>query len=75
MLTVMKERTWLLKTRESVFIVFLTAMILCGIISPNTASAATSVYTISAFTNSSESNLYIYQSYNATNYGLLKGSA
>ncbi|EHS57552.1 glycoside hydrolase family 43 protein [Paenibacillus sp. Aloe-11] len=75
MLTVMKERTWLLKACKSVFIVFLAAMILSGVISPNTASAATSVYTISAFTNSSESNLYIYQSYNATNYGLLKGSA
>ncbi|MFK4473251.1 hypothetical protein ABH897_002982 [Paenibacillus sp. RC73] len=58
MLTVMKERTWLLKTCESVFIVFLTTMILYGILSPNTASAATSIYTISAFINSSESNLY-----------------
>jgi hypothetical protein len=42
---------------------------------PTTAHAATSVYTMSAFTNTSESNLYMYQSYNGTNYGLLKGPA
>ncbi|MFC4099082.1 glycoside hydrolase family 43 protein [Paenibacillus xanthanilyticus] len=42
---------------------------------PATAHAATNVYTMSAFTNASESNLYMYQSYNATNYGLMKGPA
>ncbi|WP_232293186.1 glycoside hydrolase family 43 protein [Stigmatella aurantiaca] len=39
------------------------------------ASAATNVYTMSAFTNSSESNMYVYQSYNGTHYGLMKGPA
>ncbi|TYP74513.1 glycoside hydrolase family 43 protein [Paenibacillus methanolicus] len=42
---------------------------------PAPAQAATSVYTMSAFTNANESNLYMYQSYNATNYGLMKGPA
>ncbi|WNG51891.1 family 43 glycosylhydrolase [Archangium minus] len=39
------------------------------------AIATTSVYTMSAFTSSSESNMYVYQSYNGTHYGLMKGPA
>ena len=42
---------------------------------PNTVKATTSVYTMTAFTNTSESNMYIYESYNAKHYGLLKGPA
>ncbi|MDC0713168.1 glycoside hydrolase family 43 protein [Stigmatella sp. ncwal1] len=42
---------------------------------PAAATAATNVYTMSAFTNSSESNMYVYQSYNGTHYGLMKGPA
>ncbi|WP_232537749.1 glycoside hydrolase family 43 protein [Cystobacter fuscus] len=42
---------------------------------PAPASAATPVYTMTAFTNSSESNMYVYQSYDGTHYGLMKGPA
>ncbi|WP_224364698.1 glycoside hydrolase family 43 protein [Hyalangium versicolor] len=42
---------------------------------PGAAAASTSVYTMTAFTNSSESNMYVYQSYNGTHYGLMKGPA
>ncbi|WP_260632984.1 hypothetical protein NST33_23450 [Paenibacillus sp. FSL L8-0435] len=56
-------------------ILLLGTLLLLTMLFPNTARAATSVYTISAFTNTSESNMYIYESYNATHYGLLKGPA
>ncbi|WP_408892524.1 AbfB domain-containing protein [Paenibacillus taichungensis] len=75
MFTRKRWSTRLFKTCKSGMIMLLGALLLFITLFPNTARAATSVYTISAFTNTSESNLYIYESYNATNYGLLKGPA
>ncbi|SLK12314.1 MULTISPECIES: glycoside hydrolase family 43 protein [unclassified Paenibacillus] len=75
MFTRKRWSTRLFKTCKSGMIMLLGALLLLITLFPNTARAATSVYTISAFTNTSESNLYIYESYNATNYGLLKGPA
>jgi hypothetical protein len=54
------------------FLLFIASLCL---VRPSQVSAATSVYTMSAFTNSSESNMYIYESYNATDFGLKKGPA
>jgi GH43 family beta-xylosidase len=42
---------------------------------PVKAPAATSRFTMTAFTNSSESNLYVYDSADALTYSLLKGPA
>ncbi|QYR19243.1 glycoside hydrolase family 43 protein [Paenibacillus sp. sptzw28] len=53
----------------------LLALSLCVVVRSGTAEAATNVYTMSAFTNTSESNLYMYQSYDGTNFGLMKGPA
>ncbi|HEU4325580.1 MAG TPA: glycoside hydrolase family 43 protein [Roseiflexaceae bacterium] len=43
--------------------------------SPRVAAQTTSRYTMTAFTNSSESNMYVYESLNAANYSLLRGPA
>ena len=37
--------------------------------------AHSSTYTMTAFTNKSESNMYVYESDNGTDYGLIKGPA
>ncbi|GAA3353643.1 hypothetical protein GCM10017744_007920 [Streptomyces antimycoticus] len=42
---------------------------------PARDTAAATRYTMTAFTNSSESNMYVYQSSDATTYTLLKGPA
>ena len=43
--------------------------------STHTASAATTRYVFTAFTNSSESNMYVYTSTDARNFSLLRGPA
>ncbi|WP_240321404.1 hypothetical protein [Paenibacillus sp. O199] len=62
MFTRKRWSTRLFKTCKSGMIMLLGALLLFITLFPNTARAATSVYTISAFTNTSESNLYIYES-------------
>ncbi len=42
---------------------------------PGLAQSTISRYTMTAFTNSSESNMYVYESFDATGYTLLRGPA
>jgi len=42
---------------------------------PKTHAATSTLYTMTAFTNANESNMYVYQSGDALNYSLLKGPA
>lgn len=60
---------------KAVPLLMLGLLILYTAAFPGSVQATTSVYTMTAFTNTSESNMYIYESYNAKHYGLLKGPA
>ncbi|GAA0379747.1 hypothetical protein Acor_01210 [Acrocarpospora corrugata] len=53
------------------------ALFVAGILHPVAAHAAGPVphYLMTAFTNSSESNMYVYDSFNATNYNLVRANA
>lgn len=58
----------------------LTALVMTGVglvVSPPAAQAAGPVphYLMTAFTNSSESNMYVYDSANATNFNLVRANA
>ncbi|WP_427180277.1 AbfB domain-containing protein [Paenibacillus sp. TC-CSREp1] len=68
-----KAQRWL--SNKAALIVTLALLLIFTTLFPSTVKATTSVYTMTAFTNTSESNMYIYESYNATHYGLLKGPA
>ncbi|MBU5353959.1 glycoside hydrolase family 43 protein [Paenibacillus barcinonensis] len=68
-----KAQRWI--SNKAALIVTLALLLIFTTLFPSTVKATTSVYTMTAFTNTSESNMYIYESYNATHYGLLKGPA
>ncbi|MCK6075128.1 glycoside hydrolase family 43 protein [Paenibacillus silvae] len=68
-----KAQRWL--SNKAALIVTLALLLIFTTLFPSTVKATTSVYTMTAFTNTSESNMYIYESYNATHYGLVKGPA
>ncbi|WP_347598554.1 glycoside hydrolase family 43 protein [Acrocarpospora sp. B8E8] len=55
----------------------LFAAVATGMLQPVPAHAAGPVphYLMTAFTNSSESNMYVYDSFNATNYNLVRANA
>ncbi|GIH23973.1 hypothetical protein Aph01nite_22830 [Acrocarpospora phusangensis] len=55
----------------------LLAAVAAGMLQPTAAHAAGPVphYLMTAFTNSSESNMYVYDSFNATNYNLIRANA
>lgn len=75
MLGTKKQGTGLSGGHRPGMILLLGLLLVFSLAFPHSAKADTSVYTISAFTNTSESNLYMYQSYDATHFGLLKGPA
>ncbi|SCX87566.1 Glycosyl hydrolases family 43 [Paenibacillus polysaccharolyticus] len=75
MLTKRKRRAQRWGKHRAVLLLTLGLLMIFTITFPITVKATTSVYTMTAFTNTSESNMYIYESYNAKHYGLLKGPA
>ncbi|MDM5276216.1 glycoside hydrolase family 43 protein [Paenibacillus silvae] len=75
MLTKRKDKAQRWISNKAALIVTLALLLIFTTLFPSTVKATTSVYTMTAFTNTSESNMYIYESYNATHFGLLKGPA
>ncbi|MBB6024315.1 hypothetical protein HNR77_005423 [Paenibacillus sp. JGP012] len=75
MLTKRKDKAQRWISNKAALIVTLALLLIFTTLFPSTVKATTSVYTMTAFTNTSESNMYIYESYNETHYGLLKGPA